>query len=72
MADDEKYKVRALTRGEIKRLRKDGINIVSMNLNDEEACEKAIDAVVDLVFNDKIDDLDNEPYPVTMALFHKS
>lgn len=63
---EEKYPPRALTRGEIKLLRKEGIEIVKLVPSDADA---SIDRVMELVYGEKLDQIDKEPNLATLELF---
>ena len=68
MTITEKYPPRALTRGEIKLLRSEGIEIIKLN---PEAADVAIDRVMELVYGDTLAEIDSEPNMATLTLFEE-
>ena len=73
MKEEQKKKIesthppRALTRGEIKSLRDQGINLASITV---ENADDAVDRVVAMVYDkDKVDALDGEENQATLHLF---
>ena len=63
------FEVRGLTRGEIKNLRKDGINLLNLSVDDADA---AIDLVFDMVFDQEtLQIIDALEYRVSMKLWQE-
>jgi len=71
MSAADKFEVRALTRGELKKLRKNGVNIAAMDEDNPVEVEDTIDAVMDMVFGNQVKKIDEEPNTVTLELFHR-
>jgi len=61
------FNVRGLTRGEIKKLRKDGINLVTLT---RENADEVVDKVFGLVFDaETVDVIDDMPNSAAMELW---
>lgn len=71
MPEKELYTPRALTRGELKALRKDGLDVASMDENNPVEVDQVVDAVMSMVFGDQVAEIDLEPNTVTLVLFHR-
>jgi hypothetical protein len=66
---ENQIKARALTRGEIKALRKEGINLASF---DGARADEIIDRVLALVCTEQqIEELDKQENPVSLDLFEE-
>lgn len=63
---DKTFTVRPLTRGEIKSLRAAGFNLNNLTI---EQANDAVDAVIDMVYSDMIDAIDQLPMPDVLSLF---
>jgi hypothetical protein len=63
---DKTFTVRPLTSGEIKSLRAAGFNLNNLAI---EQANDAVDAVIDMVYADMIDAIDQLPMPDVLSLF---
>jgi len=65
---DEKHGLRALTRGEIKTLRKNGLSIEKIDKLDPDRQNEMIDCVLEMIMAEKADEL---PNPEALSVFNR-
>lgn len=68
---DEKYNLRPLTRGEFKKLRKEGLSLAKMDKLDPDVAEDLIDRVIDMVMRERAAELDGEANTTTHQVFQR-
>lgn len=63
---DKTFEIRPLKRGEIKELRKKGINLAAL---DPANADDAVDEVMSIVLGDRIEEIDDMDNPDALKLF---
>jgi len=63
---DKTFEIRSLTRGEIKTLRKQGLNLAALSPDN---ADEAIDVVLESVLGERIAEIDELPNNVVLDLF---
>jgi hypothetical protein len=63
---DKVFEIRPLTRGELRSLRKSGYNLVALDISN---AEDAMDAVLEMVFKDRVNEIYNLPNPDAIEIF---
>lgn len=64
--EGKSYNIRPLTRGEIKQLRKKGLELANLS---QDKADDAIDAVIGLVLPDRVDEIDGLSNTVALGIF---